>query len=30
VHLARVRWPVTGFDVDGLVDALLADMERAG
>jgi len=30
VHLARVRRPVTGFDVDGLVDALLADMERAG
>jgi hypothetical protein len=30
VHLARVRRPKAGFDIDGLVDALLADMAQAG
>lgn len=30
VHLARVRRPGTGFDINGLVDALLADMDRVG
>lgn len=30
IHLARVQRPNKGFDIDRLVDALLADMERAG
>ena len=29
VHLARVNRPRAGFDIDGLVDALLADMAQA-
>lgn len=30
VHLARVQRPGKGFDIDGLVDTLLADMAQAG
>lgn len=30
VHLARVSRPRAGFDIDGLVEALLADMAQAG
>lgn len=30
VHLAHVARPGTGFDIDGLAGALLADMDRAG
>lgn len=30
IHLARVQRPGEGFNIDGLVDALLADMAQAG